>query len=84
MTPISFANLDISFHLSGFLMLALFGIVCSIWAIFTLIVRYHWKNYGTGGLELITMNFAYLAGSAVLILGMIIFGSLYMLSLPAI
>ncbi len=42
------------------------GLILAGWLIFTTIVRYHWKSYGTGGVQIFTMNFFYISGSAIL------------------
>ncbi len=54
-------------HLSitGGIIFSLFALLIAIWLVFTLIIRYHWKNYGTGGVEIFTMNFFYLVGSCI-------------------
>jgi hypothetical protein len=49
--------------ITGGLMFSLLALLIAIWLVFTLIIRYHWKNYGTGGVEVFTMNFFYLVGS---------------------
>ncbi len=48
------------------LVFAILSAIVAGWLIFTFIIRYHWKNYGTGGVEILTMNFVYFAGSIVL------------------
>ena len=70
------------FHIpiTALLIFSLLALLVAIWIVFTLIIRYHWKNYGTGGVEVFTMNFAYLAGSLILIGLMLASATLYLLS----
>ena len=61
----------------------LFGVMALLllgWSVFTLIVQYHWKNYGTGKLEVFTMNFFYLVGSLLFIAFLAALAILYHLS----
>ncbi len=57
------------FHIpvTALLLFSLLALLVAIWIVFTLIIRYHWKNYGTGGVGIFAMNFAYLVGSLALI-----------------
>lgn len=66
--------------LSPIVFFALLAILVTLWAIFTLIIRYHWKNFGTSELDFIGMNLFYLVGSGVLILGMALSAFLYSFS----
>lgn len=73
---------NINFHIpvnSQLVIFALF-LVLAIWLVFTIIIRYHWKSYGTNGVEVFTMNFMYLIGSAVIGGLMIILAILYISS----
>jgi len=54
------------------LLFSVLALLLAIWLVFTLVIRYHWKNYSTGGAALFTMNFFYLAGSVVFI-GLLLF-----------
>lgn len=62
------------------LIFSLLGLLLAFWIVFTLIIRYHWKNYGTGGVEVFTMNFIYLTGSGVLIVLMTVTATIYSFS----
>ena len=75
LSSISETGLQIS--VSPLLIFSLLSLLLAVWLIFTIIIRYHWKNYGTKGVEILTMNFVYLSGSAVLIAFTIISALLY-------
>ncbi len=62
-----------------FIMIVL-ALLLAVWLVFTLIIRYHWKNYGTGGASIFKMNFFYLTGSAIFIIVLLLFGLLYIAS----
>ena len=70
------------FHLpiTGMLVFAVFFLLLAGWLVFTLVIRYHWKNYGTGGVEIFSMNFFYFTGSFIGIALMLISASLYFFS----
>ena len=74
------AQSGIHIPITAQLLFSLLAILLAGWLVFTLIIRYHWKNYSTGGVELFTMNFFYLLGSGVLIAGLLITGLLYVSS----
>ncbi|OGZ05547.1 MAG: hypothetical protein A3C13_03690 [Candidatus Lloydbacteria bacterium RIFCSPHIGHO2_02_FULL_50_11] len=63
----SLAALNFQIPVTPLLLFAVMALVVAMWGIFTLIVRYHWKHYGAGKLEVFTMNFFYLGGSLILI-----------------
>lgn len=73
-------NSDLQIPITAVLVMSIVLILLLVWAIFTIIIRYHWKNYGTGGVEIFTMNFLYLLGSIVLIVLMIGSALLYFFS----
>lgn len=70
---------EFNFHIpvTPLLLFSLLALLIALWGIFTLIIRYHWKNYGTGKLQVFTMNFFYLTGSALIIALMATFALLY-------
>ena len=59
------------------LLFIILSLLLAVWLVFTLIIRYHWKNYSTKGTEAFAMNFFYLTGSGILIAGLLITGFLY-------
>ncbi len=58
---------SLSLTISPTLIGIVFIVLCVIWIGFTLIIRYHWKQYGTGASEIFRMNFLYLSGSFTLL-----------------
>lgn len=62
------------------LIIAIGALILAGWLIFSLIIRYHWKNYGTSGIEIFSMNFFYIIGSLVIGGLMVISGLLYIIS----
>lgn len=71
------SKLNFQFPITSFLIFVIFSLLIIVWLGFTLIIRYHWKNYGSGALSILTMSFIYFIGSGVLILGMGLFAFLY-------
>jgi len=65
LSPITTTGFQIT--ITPTILVSLLSLILAAWIIFTIIVRYHWKNYGTGGVEILTMNFIYFSGSAILI-----------------
>ncbi len=63
--------------LTPFFLFLLFALLMAAWAVFTWIVRYHWKSYGTSTLEVMTMSLIYFVGSGILLAGMALFAFLY-------
>jgi len=80
MIPSPFGQFAVHIPITPLLLFATLALLIAVWAVFTLIVRYHWKNYGTGKLEVFTMNFFYLVGSLVLIALMVVCALLYLSS----
>lgn len=74
-SPITQFNLHIP--VTPILLFVAGALLIALWSIFTLVIRYHWKNYGTGKIEVFTMNFFYLTGSVILIALMSISTFLY-------
>lgn len=72
-----FSQLGIHIPITPFLLFAVFAVLLFLWALFTWIVRYHWKSYGTNKLDVMSMSFIYFIGSAVLLAGMALFAFLY-------
>jgi hypothetical protein len=79
MSPSPLAQFNLHIPITPVLLFVVLALLVALWAIFTLVIRYHWKNYGTGKLEVFTMNFFYLAGSAILI-GLLLISALLYLS----
>ena len=50
------------------------------WGIFSWVIRYHWKKYGTGKVGVMSMTFFYFIGSALLLGLMALFAFMYHLS----
>ncbi len=73
---------QMGFHvpLTPFFLFVLFALLLGAWAIFSWIVRYHWKAYGTSKLDVISMSLIYFIGSGVLLAGMTLFVFLYSMS----
>jgi hypothetical protein len=80
MIPSLFGQFSIHIPITPLLLFALLALLMAVWSVFTLILRYHWKNYGTGKLEVFTMNFFFLTGSLVLIALMVVCALLYLSS----
>jgi hypothetical protein len=72
--------MSIHIPLTPIVLFVLLAILVILWVIFTLIIRYHWKNFGTSELDFIGMNLFYLVGSGVLILGMVFSAFLFSFS----
>lgn len=75
-----FSKMSIHIPLSAFALFVILAILVAVWAIFTLIIRYHWKNFGTSELDFVGMNVIYLTGSVILVLGMAISAFLFSFS----
>lgn len=70
-------QMGIQIPLTPFLIFLLLTLLMVAWGIFTWIVRYHWKSYGTSKLEVMSMSFVYFVGSGILLAGMALFAFLY-------
>ena len=44
-----------------------FLVLCAAWAVYSMILRYHWKEYGVNKLQIMLMSLIYGIGSLVLI-----------------
>jgi len=75
-----FSKMSIHIPLSPSVLFVILAIFVAVWAIFTLIIRYHWKNFGTSEIDFVGMNLLYLIGSVVLVAGMAISAFLYSFS----
>lgn len=84
MPPSPLTQLNFHIPITPVLLFAILALLIVLWGIFTLIIRYHWKHYGTGKLEVFTMNFFYLTGSVVLIAFMGISAFLYSVSVNTV
>ncbi len=58
----------------------IFFIFLCVWATYSWILLYHWRNYGTSKLEVATMSIIYFAGSAIIIVLTALAFSAYSLS----
>lgn len=78
--PTAFLS-QLSFHIpvTPTLLCALLALMFALWIVYSIILRYHWKNYGSNQLEIIKMNVIYFVGSGILIAGMVLFAFLYSL-----
>lgn len=64
------------------LLFSVLSLLLAGWLVFTLIIRYHWKNYGTGGASIFAMNFFYFIGSGILLAVLLFSLLLYVASSP--
>ena len=73
-------HLPVNFHIpvTPQLIFSIAALLIAVWLIFSTILRYHWINYGTGGVQVFTMNFFYLVGSFTLGGLMVISALLYL------
>ncbi len=67
MTGIAINQLSIHIPITPLLLFSLGALLLAVWAIFSIIVHYHWKNYGANKLEVIEMTLIYFVGSAILL-----------------
>lgn len=79
LSPLGVTGLHVT--ITPLLLITLLSLLLAVWLVFTIIVRYHWKNYGTKGFEILRMNLLYLIGSGILIAFTIL--SLLLYSTPA-
>lgn len=68
MLATSLATLGIHIPVPPILIFALLSFLVAVWLVISWMFHYHWKNYGTSKLEVLTMTFFYNAGSAILLL----------------
>jgi hypothetical protein len=61
--------LQSGFHIpiTPLLLFVFYFLILAIWGTYSVIVRYHWKSYGAKKAEVLTMNFYYFLGSALLL-----------------
>lgn len=78
--PTILSTINIQIAVSPFFLFAVGALIIAGWLVFTVIIRYHWKNYGTGGVQLFAMNFLYISGSAAIAGLMILSAVLYLIS----
>lgn len=81
MTGIILDQLSIHIPITPLLLFSLGALLFVVWAIFTIIARYHWKNYGANKLEVMKMTFIYFIGSAILLALTLVFAITY--AIPA-
>ena len=70
-------HLSFTLPVTPLFLFIIFTVLMAVWMGFSWIVRYHWKNYGTNPLEVMTMSLIYFVGSGVLLAGMSLFVFLY-------
>ena len=80
MPPIPLSQLNLHIVVSPMFLFFIMALLIAGWGIFTLVIRYHWKNYGTGKLEVFTMNFFYFAGSVIFMALLVILALAYYFS----
>ena len=80
MSFILLSEMGIQIPLTTTFLVVLFSILTAISLVHAVILRYHWKNYGNGALELVLVNLIYLVGLAILLGGMALFIIGYSLS----
>ena len=74
------SDMGINIPITPILLVVIFSILTVISLVHAVILRYHWKNYGNGALELVLVNLIYLVGLAILLCGMALFIVGYSLS----
>ena len=72
-----FEGFNIHIPITPLLLFSLGALLFAVWAIFSIIARYHWKNYGTNKLEVIKMTLIYFVGSGILLALIGIFAFVY-------
>ena len=70
-------SLNLHIPLSPILIFSFAALLLAFWVTFTMVIRYHWKSYGTGDLEIVSLNFFYLVGSGIIIFFMVASALLY-------
>ncbi len=66
--------------LSGALLFVVFILLFLAWALYSVILRYHWKKYGYSRADLLKMELFYFIGSGIILLGALLFAILYTFS----
>lgn len=77
MSAYAFSHAGFHISITPTLVFIFLAALAVVWAIYTLIIRYHWKQYGTSRFQTFVMNFFYLAGSGILLGGAAIAAALY-------
>ena len=72
-----FSKMSIHIPLVPFSLFLILVLLMGIWAVFTVVINYHWKNYGVSKIEFIGMNLIYFIGSGLIMLGMALCAFLY-------
>ncbi len=80
MTFLLLSKTGMHFTLSSAFIFGIIFFLLIAWIIFTIVVRYHWKNYSSGGVEILRMNMIYLIGSAAIFTFMVVSAFLYFAS----
>ena len=66
MIPQSLQQMNFHVTISPLLLGVAVAAIFVFWLIYSSVVFYHWKNYGTGKLEILQMSLIYFIGSSVL------------------
>ncbi len=74
------SNMNFQIPLTPMFLVIIFSILTAVSLVHALVLRYHWKNYGNGAVELVLVNLIYFIGLSVLIGGMALFTVLYSIS----
>ena len=81
MTGIALNQLGFHIPVTPLLLFSLGGLLFAVWAIFSIIAHYHWKNYGASKIEVVKMTLIYFVGSAILIALIAVFAFAYALQI---
>ena len=64
-----FSSFNIQLAVTPMILTSLFLLVAAAWGIFSMIVRYHWREYSTSQLDAAKISVIYFTGSGVLLFG---------------
>lgn len=67
MIGIALNQIDFHIPVTPLLVFSLFGLLLSAWLIYSMIMRYHWKNYSVTKLEVLRTSLIYFTGSGILL-----------------
>lgn len=77
MTSIFLNQLTVHIPITPLLLFSFGVLLFAVWAIFSVIAHYHWKNYSTSKIEVIKMTLIYFVGSAILLVIIGVFAFAY-------
>lgn len=72
-----FSNFDIEIAVTPMILMSLFLLVAAAWGVFSMIVRYHWREYSTSPLDAAKISVVYFTGSGILLFGAAVCLALY-------